>query len=305
MYQVLQLKTIVQIRQELRQNLNLITDITAGAIHHPEEFKSEIVGLFTDGDDSREELFYEKTHALRAMIDLGLKYHNEQFLQSGVSFLAHPLRSAEILNFLEAPLSAIIGTIGHDFKEENTASVDDISNALEPIGKNLSTDIVALVDAVTPPEKTEISYIGDSLEDRIAYKLQRKTKSIIKILSYSNMDSAKKPYLVKVSDRADNLRTLNHMTDPASWIATLMDTEMHIYYFAEVVDAIYQFNVEMQVFSLRKYLGNLVGIAKRQFAGKFASQLSDYKFPELPYQWELTEPDKIRHQQEFAKASYN
>lgn len=117
--------------------------------------------------------------------------HDGQMRHSGEPYVVHPLSVASIIADLRLDVPSLCAGLLHDCVEDTHATLDDI--------KNLFGDEVAfLVDGVTKLGK--ISWIS---------KEERQAENFRKMLVAMGRDV--RVILVKLADRTDNMRTLEHM----------------------------------------------------------------------------------------------
>jgi len=121
--------------------------------------------------------------------------HREQVRKSGEPYFTHPMRVAGIISDLRLDTASVCAGLLHDVVEDTLATVDDIRG-------DFGDEIAELVDGVT-----KLSTINfTSREDRQAESFRKMVVAMARDI---------RVLLVKLCDRTDNMRTLEHMK-PAS-----------------------------------------------------------------------------------------
>jgi GTP pyrophosphokinase len=125
----------------------------------------------------------------------GLKKHGNQLRASGDPYFSHPVEVAGILAEMKLDASSIVTGLLHDTIEDTDATRDEISGLF-------GEDIARLVDGVTKLSRLEVQSESTKEAENLR-KLVLAMSSDIRVL------------LVKLADRLHNMRTLQHIKDPA------------------------------------------------------------------------------------------
>src|SRR5712675_2808290 len=125
----------------------------------------------------------------------GLKKHGTQLRASGDPYFSHPVEVAGILAEMRLDTSSIVTGLLHDTLEDTDATRDEIARLF---GEN----IARLVDGVTKLSRLEVQSESTKEAENLR-KLVLAMSSDIRVL------------LVKLADRLHNMRTLQHIKDPA------------------------------------------------------------------------------------------
>jgi guanosine-3',5'-bis(diphosphate) 3'-pyrophosphohydrolase len=121
--------------------------------------------------------------------------HEGQKRKSGEAYFTHPVSVANVIVDLKLDTASLCAALLHDVAEDTTIGVDQIEREFNP-------EIAFLVEGVTKLSKFNFS----SKEDRAA-------ESFRKMLVHMANDI--RVLLVKLADRLDNMRTLEHMKPDA------------------------------------------------------------------------------------------
>ncbi len=121
--------------------------------------------------------------------------HREQTRKSGDPYFVHPASVAGILTDLRLDTASVCAGLLHDVVEDTLASIGDIS---EGFGQEVAT----LVDGVTKLGKINFT----SREDRQAENFRKMVVAMAQDI---------RVLLIKLCDRLDNMRTLDHMSAEA------------------------------------------------------------------------------------------
>jgi len=121
--------------------------------------------------------------------------HREQRRKSGDPYFIHPASVAGIITDLKLDTASICAGLLHDVVEDTPATLVDIE-------REFGGEITALVDGVTKLNKINFT----SKEDRQAENFRKMVVAMSKDL---------RVLLVKICDRVDNMRTLEHMSPEA------------------------------------------------------------------------------------------
>ena len=132
--------------------------------------------------------------ALNRAYVFSLKAHGSQKRASGDPYFSHPLEVAGILTDMRLDSASIITALLHD-------TVEDTGTSLEDIQKMFGEEIARLVDGVTKLSKLELQ----SPQNRQAENFR---KLVIA------MSEDIRVLLVKLADRAHNMRTLHYIKEP-------------------------------------------------------------------------------------------
>jgi GTP pyrophosphokinase len=124
-------------------------------------------------------------------LDAALRAHTGQMRRSGEPYLMHPLRVADTIARLGLDAHSVAASLLHDAVEDSDLSVYDLT---ETFGR----DVAALVDGVTKLGK--VPYLS---------RREQAAESFRKMLVAMSKDI--RVLLVKLADRLDNMRTLEHM----------------------------------------------------------------------------------------------
>jgi|LNFM01.1.fsa_nt_gb guanosine-3',5'-bis(diphosphate) 3'-pyrophosphohydrolase len=121
--------------------------------------------------------------------------HDGQKRKSGEAYFTHPISVANVIVDLKLDTASLCAALLHDVAEDTTIGVDQIE-------REFNKEIAFLVEGVTKLSKFNFS----SKEDRAA-------ESFRKMLVHMANDI--RVLLVKLADRLDNMRTLEHMKPDA------------------------------------------------------------------------------------------
>ncbi|MBX3126802.1 MAG: bifunctional (p)ppGpp synthetase/guanosine-3',5'-bis(diphosphate) 3'-pyrophosphohydrolase [Polyangiaceae bacterium] len=117
--------------------------------------------------------------------------HREQQRKSGDPYFIHPASVAEIISDLRLDTASVCAGLLHDVVEDTPSTLQDIS-------RDFGEEIAEIVDGVTKLGKINFT----SKEDRQAESFRKMVVAMAKDL---------RVLLVKLCDRLDNMRTLEHM----------------------------------------------------------------------------------------------
>src|SRR5215471_15625535 len=118
--------------------------------------------------------------------------HREQKRKSGDPYFIHPASVAGIITDLKLDAASVCAGLLHDVVEDTPATLKDIE-------REFGAEITELVDGVTKLNKINFT----SKEDRQAENFRKMVVAMAKDL---------RVLLVKICDRLDNMRTLEHMS---------------------------------------------------------------------------------------------
>jgi GTP diphosphokinase / guanosine-3',5'-bis(diphosphate) 3'-diphosphatase len=127
--------------------------------------------------------------------DFAAKAHNGQMRKSGDPYFIHPTNVASIITELKLDAASVCAGLLHDCVEDTLATVDDLE-------REFGEEVAFLVDGVTKLSK--INFI--SREDRQAENFRKMVVAMARDI---------RVLLVKLCDRLDNMRTLEHMKPEA------------------------------------------------------------------------------------------
>jgi guanosine-3',5'-bis(diphosphate) 3'-pyrophosphohydrolase len=171
--------------------------------------------------------------------------HGQQKRKSGDPYFIHPASVAGIISDLKLDTASICAGLLHDVVEDTKATLVDID-------REFGSEITALVDGVTKLSKINFT----SKEDRQAESFRKMVVAMSKDL---------RVLLVKICDRLDNMRTLEHMS-PESQERIARET-MEIYAPLTNRLGIHSLKSELEDLSLQY----LEPDAYREILGKLAS----------------------------------
>jgi len=123
------------------------------------------------------------------------RMHDGQSRKSGDAYFIHPVSVADIIADMRLDASSVCAALLHDVVEDCEASIPDIETVF---GK----EVAFLVDGVTKLGKVNFA----SREDRQAESFRKMLVAMARDI---------RVLLVKLADRLDNMRTLEHMSEGA------------------------------------------------------------------------------------------
>lgn len=118
--------------------------------------------------------------------------HRDQKRKSGDPYFIHPASVAGIITDLKLDTASVCAGLLHDVVEDTQATLEDID-------REFGNEVTVLVDGVTKLNKINFT----SKEDRQAENFRKMVVAMSKDL---------RVLLVKICDRLDNMRTLEHMS---------------------------------------------------------------------------------------------
>jgi GTP pyrophosphokinase len=127
--------------------------------------------------------------------DYSFKMHAGQTRKSGQPYVVHPVSVAGIIADLRLDAASVCAGLLHDVVEDTLATTDDIT-------KEFGVEVSELVDGVTKLSKINFT----SKEDRQAENFRKMVVAMARDI---------RVLLIKLCDRLDNMRTLEHMTPEA------------------------------------------------------------------------------------------
>ncbi len=131
--------------------------------------------------------FIEKAHQFSE------KMHQGQKRASGEPYVVHPLEVAQILAQMRLDVPSIAAGLLHD-------TVEDTSTSLEQVKKDFGVEVATLVDGVTKLGKIKFSSAEEKQAENFRKMIMAMSKDIRVIL-------------IKLADRLNNMRTLNHLPE--------------------------------------------------------------------------------------------
>jgi GTP pyrophosphokinase len=123
--------------------------------------------------------------------DYSFRMHAGQVRKSGQPFIVHPVGVAGIIADLHLDGASVCAGLLHDVVEDTLATTDDIA-------KTFGGEVAGLVDGVTKLSKINFT----SKEDRQAEDFRKMVVAMARDI---------RVLLIKLCDRLDNMRTLEHM----------------------------------------------------------------------------------------------
>ena len=132
---------------------------------------------------------------LRRAFEFGERHHEGQKRKSGEAYFTHPIAVARIITELRLDSASLCAALLHD-------TVEDTKATLEDVRKEFGEEVAFLVDGVTKLSKFNFTSKEDAQAENFR-KMLLHMASDIRVL------------LVKLADRLDNMRTLEHMKPEA------------------------------------------------------------------------------------------
>src|SRR5277367_4131585 len=132
---------------------------------------------------------------IKRAFDYSYKMHEGQMRKSGDPYIIHPVSVAGIITELRLDTASVCAGLLHDVVEDTLASSKDIE-------KHFGAEIASLVDGVTKLSKINFT----SKEDRQAENFRKMVVAMARDI---------RVLLVKLCDRVDNMRTMDHMSKEA------------------------------------------------------------------------------------------
>ncbi|MDI1449703.1 bifunctional (p)ppGpp synthetase/guanosine-3',5'-bis(diphosphate) 3'-pyrophosphohydrolase [Polyangium sp. 6x1] len=127
--------------------------------------------------------------------DYAAEAHKGQMRKSGDPYFSHPVSVAGIIIELKLDVASIVAGLLHDVVEDTLATLSDIE-------REFGQEVAFLVDGVTKLSKINFA----SKEDRQAENFRKMLVAMARDI---------RVLLVKLCDRLDNMRTLEHMKPEA------------------------------------------------------------------------------------------
>src|SRR5262245_38582904 len=128
---------------------------------------------------------------IKRAYDYSSKMHDGQMRKSGDPYFIHPASVAGIITELRLDAASVCAGLLHDVVEDTLATTKDLE-------REFGGEIAELVDGVTKLSKINFT----SKEDRQAENFRKMVVAMAKDI---------RVLLVKLCDRVDNMRTLQHM----------------------------------------------------------------------------------------------
>jgi GTP pyrophosphokinase len=127
--------------------------------------------------------------------DYSFRMHSGQTRKSGEPYIVHPISVAGIITDLRLDTASVCAGLLHDVVEDTLATTGDLA-------KEFGGEIAELVDGVTKLSKINFT----SKEDRQAENFRKMVVAMARDI---------RVLLVKLCDRVDNMRTMEHMSREA------------------------------------------------------------------------------------------
>jgi GTP pyrophosphokinase len=150
-------------------------------MHQLEQILSEVAGYYPSAD----------LPLVRRAYQFAAAAHDGQTRKSGDPYVTHPLAVAQIIAELKLDVASVCAGILHDCVEDTSATVDQL-------GEIFGKEIAFLVDGVTKLGKLPYSTREEQQAENFRKMLLAMARDIRVIL-------------VKLCDRLDNMRSLNHL----------------------------------------------------------------------------------------------
>jgi GTP diphosphokinase / guanosine-3',5'-bis(diphosphate) 3'-diphosphatase len=144
---------------------------------------------------------------IKRAFDYSFKMHEGQTRKSGDPYIVHPVRVAGIITELRLDTASVCAGLLHDVVEDTLASSKDLE-------KQFGAEIATLVDGVTKLSKINFT----SKEDRQAENFRKMVVAMARDI---------RVLLVKLCDRVDNMRTLEHVSHEAQERIALETMEIY------------------------------------------------------------------------------
>src|SRR5580693_5310671 len=132
---------------------------------------------------------------IKRAYDYSYRMHSGQTRKSGDPYFVHPANVAGVIADLRLDTASVCAGLLHDVVEDTLVSLDDVE-------KQFGGEIATLVDGVTKLSKINFT----SKEDRQAENFRKMVVAMARDI---------RVLLVKLCDRVDNMRTLQHMQPEA------------------------------------------------------------------------------------------
>src|ERR1700683_169512 len=132
---------------------------------------------------------------IKRAYDFSYRMHSGQTRKSGDPYFVHPANVAGVIADLRLDTASVCAGLLHDVVEDTLVSLDDVE-------KQFGGEIATLVDGVTKLSKINFT----SKEDRQAENFRKMVVAMARDI---------RVLLIKLCDRLDNMRTLEHMMPEA------------------------------------------------------------------------------------------
>jgi len=133
----------------------------------------------------------EDISLIRKAWDFCVSHHEGQTRASGEPYIVHPLEVAEVLAEMKLDATAIAAALLHD-------AVEDTPATSEEIGQRFGDQVAHIVEGVTKIDKIQFA----NREDRQAENVRKMLLAMV---------SDVRVVLIKLADRLNNMRTLEHL----------------------------------------------------------------------------------------------
>ncbi len=155
---------------------------------------------FAELQDKIKDYIKDKEHLdiIKDAYEYANKSHKGQLRKSGEPYIVHPLDVALILGELHTDPVTLVAGLLHDVIEDTETSYDDIKDVF-------GEEIALLTEGVTKLGKYKFSRT-----EKEADKIAAQAKNYQKMLLAMAKDI--RVIIVKLADRLNNMRTLNHLT---------------------------------------------------------------------------------------------
>nr|HEX4318020.1 HD domain-containing protein [Kofleriaceae bacterium] len=150
-------------------------------MHQLDQILSEVAGYHPSADVAM----------VRRAYDFAAAAHDGQTRKSGDPYVTHPLAVAQIIAELKLDTASVCAGLLHDCVEDTSATIDQL-------GELFGKEVAFLVDGVTKLGKLPYSTREEQQAENFRKMLLAMARDIRVIL-------------VKLCDRLDNMRTLQHM----------------------------------------------------------------------------------------------
>src|ERR1039457_3990904 len=175
-------------------------DVPGAPPSPPGELAAAVRGADKSVIDQRIEALLKQVHANRPSEDISLirkawefcvNHHEGQMRASGEPYIVHPLEVAEVLAEMKMDATAIAAGLLHD-------SVEDTPATTEEIEAKFGDQVAHIVEGVTKIDKIQFA----NREDRQAENVRKMLLAMV---------SDVRVVLIKLADRLNNMRTLEHL----------------------------------------------------------------------------------------------
>ncbi|MDX2170605.1 MAG: HD domain-containing protein, partial [Deltaproteobacteria bacterium] len=129
---------------------------------------------------------------IRRAFDFSKQVHKGQKRQSGDPYFIHPVGVASLIADLKLDVPSVVTGLLHD-------TVEDTLTTLEEVEREFGSEIATLVDGVTKISQVNFT----SREEKQAENFRKMVLAMARDI---------RVILVKLADRTDNMRTLQHLS---------------------------------------------------------------------------------------------